>query len=117
MLRITRTLACSLAILIVVGAIAPAGAKASPLGKLLHLHPGTKTQDTRITVHVFNQTGLFRDVKVDGHTYTLMPHHGLSITAPVGTPVYAASTGYAHRAGELLFTLTPETKGATVYIN
>jgi hypothetical protein len=117
MLRITRTLACTLAILIVAGAIAPAGANASPLGKLLHLHPGTKTQDARITVHVFNQTGLFREVKVDGHVYTMMPHHGIVITALAGTPVYAASAGFAHREGELLFTVSPATKGATVYIN
>lgn len=118
MLRLIRTLASSLAVIIVAGAIAPVSANASPLGKLLHLHvTGAQIMDARITVQVYNQAPLFRDVKVDGHVYTLMPRHGLSIKAPVGTPVYAASTGFGHRKGELLFTVTPKTKDTTFFIN
>lgn len=116
MLRLTRSLASSLAIFLVVSAMAPA-ADAS-LGRLFHLHPAaTQSKDARITVQVVNHSALFRDVKVDGHVYTLMPRHGLSITAPAGTAVYAASTGFGYRTGELLLSVTPETRGATVYLN
>ena len=118
MLRLTRTFASSLAILAIAAAMAPATANAWPIGKVFHVHPATgQTQDARISVKVYNQAYVFRDVKVDGHVYTVMPHHGLVITAPAGTQVYAASTGFSHRRGDLLLTVTPATKDQTVYIN
>jgi hypothetical protein len=117
MLRMTRTLASSLAF-VVAGSMVPVAANASPLGRLLHLHPGApQIPDTRIVVHIFNAAPIFQDVKVDGHVYTMLPHHGLGIKAPAGTPVYANSTGFNHRRGDLLLTVTPAENGTTVYIN
>src|SRR5450755_4570124 len=101
MLRITRTFANSLALLVVAAAMAPATANAWPIGKIFHLHSATsQSQDTRITVGVGNHSAMFRDVRVGGRVYTVLPNHGLTIKAPVGTQVYAVSNSLSHRAGD-----------------
>jgi murein DD-endopeptidase MepM/ murein hydrolase activator NlpD len=46
-----------------------------------------------------------------------MPHGGLTITAPEGTEVYAASKGFGHRKGDVLFTVTSKMKYDTVSID
>jgi len=118
MLRITRTFASSLAILAIAAAVAPVNANAWPLGKVFHIHPATeRIQDARITVELINKGIISQDVKVDGRIYTVMPHEGLTIKAPAGTPVYAASMGLGHRSGDLLVAVTPETKGRIIYFN
>jgi hypothetical protein len=117
MLRMTRVSGSLLAVLIFAGAIAPA-ANAFPMGKLFHLHPhSAQTQDTRITVHVYNKGWIFQDLKVAGKTYTVLPHQGIEIQAPAGTEVYTESTSFAHRKGDLLFAVTPAMKDTTVSIN
>ncbi len=118
MLRITRTLASSLALFVVVAVAAPAPANAWPLGKVFHLHSRTaQTEDTRIDVQLYNKGQIEQDVKVDGHIYTVMPHERLAIKAPAGTSVYAASAGMGHRNGEMLLAVTPDMKGKTIYFN
>ncbi len=120
MLRMTRVPGSSLAVLLVAGAlaIAPTAATASPIGKLMHLHPrASQTQDSRVSVQIYNKGQLFQDVKVDGHVYTVMSHGWLTIKAPAGTEVYAASTGMGHRKGDLLFSVNPEMKGAIISFN
>jgi murein DD-endopeptidase MepM/ murein hydrolase activator NlpD len=118
MLRISRTFASSLAFFAVAAVAAPAPANAWPLGKVFHLHSSTaQIKDTRIDVQLFNKGQIPQDVKVGGHTYTVMPHEGLAIKAPAGTSVYAASTGMGHRNGEMLLALTPDLKGKTIYFN
>jgi|GEM_PF-1004187 len=120
MLRINRVSGSSLAVLLVAGAIAigPAAANASPLGKLMHLHPrASQTQDSRVSILMYNKGPLFQDVKVDGHVYTVRSHGWLAIKAPAGTPVYAASTGMGHHKGDLLFAVNPEMKNATISFN
>ena len=118
MLRLTRTFASSLAILAIAAAVAPVNANAWPLGKVFHLHPATeRAQDARITVQLINKGILSQDVKVDGRVYTVMPHEGITIKAPAGTPVYAASAGMGHRNGDLLVAVAPETRGRIVYFN
>jgi murein DD-endopeptidase MepM/ murein hydrolase activator NlpD len=118
MLRITRTLASSLALFVVAAVAAPAPANAWPVGKMFHLHSSTtQTADTRIDVHLYNKGQTSQDVRVDGHVYTVPPHEGLHIKAPVGTSVYAASMGLGHRNGALLFAISPETKGRIIYFN
>jgi hypothetical protein len=120
MLRMNRESGSSLAVLLVAGAlsIAPAAANASPIGKLMHLHPrASQTQDSRVIVLIYNKGQLFQDVKVDGHVYTVMSHGWLTIKAPAGTEVYAASTGMGHHKGDLLFAVKPEMKNATISFN
>ena len=118
MLRIPRTLTSSLAILAIAAVVAPINAHAWPLGKILHLHPATEhTQDTRITVELFNKGILSQDVKVEGRIYTVEPHQGLAIKAPKGTVVFAASAGLGHRSGDLLIAFAPEISGRVVYFN
>ena len=115
--RMTRVSRSLLALLFLAGAItfAPPVATASPIAKLLHLHPrASKAEDSRVIVQVYNKGLEFQDLNVDGHTYTVRPHCWLTIKAPAGTAVYAASTGFGHRKGDLLFALTPQMKNATV---
>ena len=117
MLRINRVLASSL-VFLVAGAMAPAGANASGISKLLHLHPNVSENDQgRIVVSLYNRGALFQDVKVDGKIYTVLPHQALEIKAPNGTPVYANSTGAGYNKGDLLFSINPSMKGATVSFN
>jgi murein DD-endopeptidase MepM/ murein hydrolase activator NlpD len=117
MLQRTRVFAISL-VFSLAGIAAPATAHAWPFGKLLHLHPReVQEQDGRITFQLYNKGGLVQEVKVAGRVYTLLPHDGLKITAPEGTQVYAASKGFGHRNGDVLFTVTPEMKYDTVSID
>jgi len=117
MLRINRVFASSL-VFLVAGAMAPAGANASGISKLLHMHPkAAQTGEARIVVTVYNRGALFQDVKVDGKVYTVLPHQALEIKAPNGTPVYANSTGAGYNKGDLLFSINPSMKGATVSFN
>ncbi len=83
-----------------------ASAVVNPFTNLVHMHP--KQPDTRINVTLVNDSRDFRDVKVDGHTYTVLAHQGLSIKAPAGTVVYAASRTSAHKRGDALLELTPK---------
>jgi hypothetical protein len=113
MLRMTR----SLAVLIFAGAIAPVGADAASLGRILHLHPGSPHPvEGRITVVLFNNRAMFREVKIDGRNYAVMPHHAISVTALPGTQVLSAGPGAA-RPGEVLVTLDRSVKDATIYLN
>jgi hypothetical protein len=113
MLRITR----SLAIFILVGAITPVAANAASFGRILHLHPGSAhAADGRITVVLFNNSAMFREVKIDGRNYTVLPRHAISVTASLGTQVISAGPGNA-RPGEVLVTLDRSVKDATIYLN
>jgi hypothetical protein len=118
MLRITRTFASSAAILAIAAAMTPVTANAWPLGKVFHLHPDQqKTEDARITVELINKGTFSQNVKVDGRIYSVLPHEGITIKAPSGTSVYAASAGLGHRSGDLLVAVAPETKGRIIYFN
>ena len=86
-----------------------ASAVVSPLSNFIHLHPHAAQPDTRVSVTLYNKAHLFRDVKVDGRTYTVTPDHRLTIKAPVGTVVYADSRMYQHRRGDKLLEVTPQT--------
>ena len=117
MLQPTRTLARSLAVLLLTGAIAPAPAHAWPLGKLFHLHPGaTQPKDTRIPFHLTNQDGFLQQVEVDGRVYTIVPHGALAIKAAEGTEIYAVTSGIKHSAGDLLVAVKPQTRDRTISI-
>jgi hypothetical protein len=77
----------------------------------------THVKDHRVFVTLVNKGVMFRDVKIDGHTYTLQPHELLTVKGPVGTTVYAASSfGKIHR-GDALVALTPEMDHSRIAIN
>ena len=104
-----RSLASSLALLLLLAVATPAHAASWPLGHMLPLHPGASAQqDPRITVQIYNHGGLIQQVRVAGRLYTLMPHDRLTLKAPEGTEAYAASKGFKHRKGDLLFAFTPD---------
>jgi hypothetical protein len=107
----------SLALLIFAGAVAPVGVNAASFGRILHLHPGgAPAKDGRITVVLFNNGAMFREVKIDGRNYAVLPHHAISVTASPGTQVLSAGPGEA-RPGEVLVTLDRSVKDATIYLN
>ena len=115
MLQKSRFFAASLVLLL---AIAPTQASAWPIGKLLHLHPrAVQEQDPRLTVQLYNKSGLVQKVRVAGQIYTLLPHDGLTIKAPEGTEVFAESAGFKHRKGDVLFAFTAKLNGDTVTID
>jgi hypothetical protein len=96
----------------------PAVANAWPLGRLFHLHPGaSQSADSRVSLRIYNKGESFQDVRIDGQVYTVMTHQSLEIKAPVGTTVYAASTGFGHRKGDLLLAVAPEMTGKAIFIN
>lgn len=113
MLRLTR----SFAALVLAATLTPVAAYAWPLGKALHMHPADEPKDGRVTVHVFNYAPIFRDIKVDGQTYTILPHHEVAVTAPAGTQIFAGSSGYGYHRGDLLATVSPETSKDVVALN
>ena len=79
-----------------------ASAAVSPLSKLVHLHPHSAQPDTRVTLTIHNSSPLFQDVKVEGHTYTVWSHHGLTIKAPAGTVIYADSFNGPRKRGDVI---------------
>jgi murein DD-endopeptidase MepM/ murein hydrolase activator NlpD len=114
----SRFFAIFLAAFLLLGATAPASAAVWPFGKLLHLHPSaTQVQDARITVEIYNRSGLVQQIKVSGRVYTMLPHDGLAIKAPEGTEVFAASDGFKHRKGDLLFAITAKLNLDTVTLD
>jgi hypothetical protein len=106
------------ALVLALGAIASTSAHAMPHIFGVHRHPaGTQAADARVTIHLTNNGPLFKDVKVDGHVYTILPHQAITIKAPAGTPVYTESTGSLRHKGDLLFAVSPEMQGKTVSID
>ena len=118
MLRNTRMFACSLAVLLVVGAMAPAAANAWSLGKKTKTDASTvQGQGASIVVQVYNRGQAPQDLKMDGQTYTVQPHQSLTIKGTPGAAVYADTAGNGYQKGEVLFKFAPAMNGATVKFN
>ncbi|HEY4379164.1 MAG TPA: hypothetical protein VGN01_02395 [Acidobacteriaceae bacterium] len=114
----TRSLASSLVLLFLLGAVVPARAASWPLGHMLPLHPGASAdKDPRITVQIYNRGGLIQQVRVAGRVYTLLPYNRLTLKAPEGTEAFAASKGFKHRKGDLLFAFTPDRNNEIVRLD
>jgi hypothetical protein len=75
------------------------------------------TKDARVFVTLVNTSTVFRDVTIDGHGYTLMPHDLLTVKGPAGTVVYAASAFGKHHRGDALVALTPSMDHSRVALN
>jgi hypothetical protein len=112
MLRLTRTLAA----IVLVATLTPAAAYAFPLGKALHLHPKDSAPDGRVTIQVRNEAPMFRDIKIEGRTYTILPHRGVLVTAPAGTQIFAASTAFGLHRGDLIATVASATENETLVL-
>jgi hypothetical protein len=93
-----------------------ASALINPFTNLVHLHPRPAQTDNRVNVTLINNGYTFQDVKIGDNVYTVMASHTLSIKAPAGTVVYAASATSGHHRGDPLLTVTPELKDHTVAI-
>jgi hypothetical protein len=120
MLRVSRSFVRSLAVPVVAltfAATASTSAFAWPHLPFLHRHPAVAQPDPRVTVHLYNSNDGIRQVMVNDRVYTVNPQHVLSIKAPVGTNVYAKSTGRLHRPGEVLFAIAPQLDEKTLSIN
>jgi hypothetical protein len=114
----TQTIATRIvALAIAIGATASTSAHALPHVFGIHRHPAAQTADARVTVYLTNKSEIFTDIKVDGHVYTVLPEHTITITAPLGTPVYTESIGGAHQKGDLLFAVGPQMQRTHVSLN
>jgi hypothetical protein len=74
-------------------------------------------KDARVFITLVNKSVTFRDVKIDGHVYTLHPHDLLTVKGPAGTCVYAASAFGKYHRGDTLISLTPSMDHSRVSIN
>lgn len=74
-------------------------------------------KDARVFVTLVNKGVTFRDVKIDGHTYTLQPHELLTVKGPAGTVVYAASDFGRYHRGDTLVALTPSLDHSRISLN
>ena len=93
-----------------------ATAAISPLSNILHLHPHAQT-DTRIHLTLRNTSFMYRDVKIDEHSYTIRKNGTVTIKAPAGTRVYADSRTPFFHAGDVILELTPQVNHQTIAIN
>lgn len=75
------------------------------------------TPDTRISLTLVNKADQFRDVTIQGHTYTMGAHELLRIKAPAGTVVYAASTALKFHRGDVVVSLQPSLNDTTISLN
>lgn len=81
------------------------------IASILHLHSHLTTTSEQKTevgplaeLQIKNANADFRDLKVGNRVYTVFPKHTMWITAPVGTPVYAASSMFHKHANGALIT-------------
>jgi len=93
-----------------------ASAAINPFTNLVHMHPRPAQTDNRINLVLVNNGSSFRDVKIGDHVYTVLASHNLSIKAPVGTVVYAASASLEHHRGDPILMVTSELKDRVVAI-
>jgi hypothetical protein len=89
-------------------------ASASAAGTNRDLRPH---KDARVFVTLVNKSVTFRDVKIDGHVYTLQPHDLLTVKGPAGTVVYAASKFGKYQRGDALVALAPSMDHSRISIN
>jgi hypothetical protein len=68
-------------------------------------------------VTLVNKGVTFRDVRIDGHIYTLQPNELLTVKGPAGTVVYAASPYKKIHRGDALLALTPAMDHSRISIN
>jgi hypothetical protein len=89
----------------------------SPLSKMVHLHTHPARKDNRVSVTLYNNAFLFRDVKVDGRVYSVRSHGTLTIKAPAGTVVYAASRSPQFKRGDVMLEVTPKIDHTQITLN
>jgi len=82
-----------------------------------HMHSHVKPVDHRISVTVYNNASNFRELTVNGKTYTVLPYEELAIKAPVGTQVLAGSIMPFHKVGDLVLEVTPKLDHQKININ
>ena len=82
----------------------------------IHLHPRGPITDHRVTVTLLNKATSFRDVQIDGHTYSVQPQHVLDVKAPAGTIIFAASLSPDYHRGDAMFAVTPQMNKTRVAI-
>jgi len=116
MLRTNRTLASSLALFLLAGAMAPVATNASSMSKKDHTNSST-VQGVSIAVQVYNRGTTAQDIKMGGQTYTVQPHQSITLKGAPGADVFADTAGNGYQKGERLFRFATSINGATIKIN
>jgi hypothetical protein len=88
-----------------------------PHTNVVHLHPRSAQTDNRISLTLVNNGVHFHDVKIGTATYTIQPHHTLSVKAPEGTVVYASTTSFNHKRGDAILEVSPKLGNQKIDIN
>ena len=104
-------------ILSISAALLPAAAMGSPLHNPIHLHPRAPSDGNAVYVSVYNSSFSFRDLQIAGHVYTVRAHSWVTIKAPVGTTVYAASPGATYHRGDAMFVIAPNLSDQRISLN
>jgi hypothetical protein len=118
MLHKIRFFVSPIAILILAGTIAPAAVAAGPVGNLAHPYFAAKsTKEATVQIKLHNKGAISQDVKVNDKVYTIKPNASITIKAPAGTQVYAATAGASHKSGDVLFAIGSQLDGETVSFN
>lgn len=94
-----------------------ASAAVPSLANLVHLHPRTARVDNRVVLTLYNSGHSFRDVKIEGRSYTVRPDHTLDLRAPEGTRIYADSLTPHHHRGDVLLEVTPSLQNQKIDLN
>jgi len=94
-----------------------ASALVNPFSNLVHMHPRPAQPDNRVSIVIRNESVGFRDVKVGGHIYTIQASRSISIKAPAGTVVYAASPTVGYHSGDAILEVTPKVNNKIINLN
>jgi len=78
----------------------------SPFASFAHHKTPNAEKDTRVSLFIRNDSQTFHDLKIDGHSYSLLAHESIFVKAPVGTVIFADSRFGKFRAGDPLLTVS-----------
>jgi hypothetical protein len=116
LIRFKRFIGRSLAVLLLVGVIAPVSGNAKMLHSQSSAAQTQTASDKSLFVQIHNKGLMFEDVNVGGQVYTVRSEGWLQIQAPAGTRVYTEKAFYGHRKGDVLFAVTPKVNNSTITI-
>jgi hypothetical protein len=97
--------------------LAPAAANAAPMSNVLHLHPHTSQQDSRISFNLYNKGFATVEFTANGQVFTVAPQATVRLLAPEGTVVYAGANYLLHKRGDAVLTVKPELRGQQIRLN
>ncbi len=97
--------------------LAPTAANAAPLSNLMHLHPHSAQQDSRISFNLYNGGFTTVEFTAEGQVYNVAPKSRVNVKAPAGTVIYAGANFLVHKRGDAVLTVEPKLRDTAVRLN